>query len=100
MTEQRIRRDNKVWDKWVKCPTCRQHTDVGNIAYVDDQQSESSTSSLSHTIEGLENSAASIVVQGSYGTKVYFLLLHCNNLQNIDIRFKCQYYTSAFAYFY
>ncbi|XP_062092301.1 uncharacterized protein LOC133798119 isoform X2 [Humulus lupulus] len=69
MTEQRILRDNKVHDKWVKCPTCRQHTDVGNIAYVDDSQSESSNSSMIHTIEGLENSAASIVVQGSYGTK-------------------------------
>ena len=75
MTEQRILKDKKVHDKWVKCPTCRQHTDVGNIAYVDDRQSESSPPSLMHTIEGLENSAASIVVQGSYGTKVYFFLL-------------------------
>ncbi|PON48604.1 Cdk-activating kinase assembly factor [Trema orientale] len=70
MTELRIRRENKVQDKWVKCPTCRQHTDVGNIAYVDDRQSESSDSSLINTIEGLENGAASIVVQGSYGTKI------------------------------
>uniref|UniRef100_A0A803NY48 E3 ubiquitin-protein ligase SHPRH n=1 Tax=Cannabis sativa TaxID=3483 RepID=A0A803NY48_CANSA len=70
MTEQRILRDNKVHDKWVKCPTCREHTDVGNIAYVDDSQSDSSNSSMIDTIEGLESSAAAIVVQGSYGTKI------------------------------
>lgn len=73
MTEQRILQDNKIQNKWVKCPTCRQHTDVGNIAYVDDRQSENCDSSLLHTTDGPENWGSSILVQGSYGTKVYFL---------------------------
>ncbi|KAM1069775.1 hypothetical protein ACFX13_001692 [Malus domestica] len=63
-------RNNKVQDKWVKCPTCRQHTDVGNIAYADDGQSETSTSSVLHTTESREMSEASVMVQGSYGTKI------------------------------
>lgn len=67
-------RNNKVQDKWVKCPTCRQHTDVGNIAYADDGQSETSTSSVLHTTERREMSEASVMVQGSYGTKVCVLL--------------------------
>ncbi|KAL4386995.1 hypothetical protein GQ457_09G025140 [Hibiscus cannabinus] len=29
---------NKSQNKWVMCPTCRQHTDVGNIALADDRQ--------------------------------------------------------------
>ncbi|XP_024025293.1 E3 ubiquitin-protein ligase SHPRH isoform X2 [Morus notabilis] len=70
MTERRILQDNKIQNKWVKCPTCRQHTDVGNIAYVDDRQNENCDSSLLHTTDGPENLGSSIVVQGSYGTKI------------------------------
>ncbi|KAB2596410.1 E3 ubiquitin-protein ligase SHPRH-like [Pyrus ussuriensis x Pyrus communis] len=53
-----------------KCPTCRQHSDVGNIAHADDGQSETCASSVLHTTESREMSEASVVVQGSYGTKV------------------------------
>lgn len=52
--------------KWVMCPTCRQHTDEGNIAYVDDGKMR-----LSSKFSGeCDTSEDSIVVQGSYGTKV------------------------------
>ncbi|KAM1311606.1 hypothetical protein ACFX1Q_008782 [Malus domestica] len=50
--------------------TPAQHTDVGNIAYADDGQSETSTSSVLHTTESREMSEASVMVQGSYGTKI------------------------------
>lgn len=84
MTEQRRLHDNKVQEKWVRCPTCRQHTDVGNIAYVDDRQSESSNSPPLPVIQDHEKCEASIVVQGSYGTKVFFLTMACNKLQNLE----------------
>jgi E3 ubiquitin-protein ligase SHPRH len=50
--------------KWVMCPICRQHTDVRNIAYADDRRN-SSSSDQDH-----KDSEASLVVQGSYGTKI------------------------------
>ena len=53
--------------KWVMCPICRQHTDVRNIAYADDRRN-SSSSDQDH-----KDSEASLVVQGSYGTKVSLL---------------------------
>ena len=81
MTEKNMLHNNKVQESRVRCPTCRQPTDVGNIAYVDDSKSESNNSSLLRTIQVHENSEASVVVQGSYGTKVCFLLLPCNQLQ-------------------
>ncbi|KAM1020391.1 hypothetical protein ACFX13_042366 [Malus domestica] len=56
-------RHNKVHDKWVKCPTCRQHSDVGNIAYADDGQSETCASSVLHTTESREMSEASVMVK-------------------------------------
>lgn len=70
ITEWRLLNDKKVQDKWVKCPTCRQHTDVGNIAYADDGQSESSCSSMLHATQSREKGEASITVKGSYGTKI------------------------------
>lgn len=69
MTEQRAL-DNKFQNKWVMCPTCRQHTDFGNIAYVDDRQNESCNASVLNTIQGHEKCEASVIVQGSYGTKI------------------------------
>lgn len=81
MTEWRLLRNNKGQDKWVRCPTCRQRTDVGNIAYVDDRQNESSNSSPLQTLQDNEKCEASIVVQGSYGTKVFFHLGFCNKLE-------------------
>ncbi|GFY84449.1 RING-finger, DEAD-like helicase, PHD and SNF2 domain-containing protein [Actinidia rufa] len=64
MTEQRLL-DGKFRAEWVMCPTCRQHTDFGNIAFADDRQNNSDSS-----FHGRENSEASITVHGSYGTKI------------------------------
>lgn len=50
--------------KWVMCPICRQHTDVGNIAYADDRQNGYSSG------QDHRENEASLAVQGSYGTKV------------------------------
>ncbi|XP_019456201.1 PREDICTED: E3 ubiquitin-protein ligase SHPRH isoform X2 [Lupinus angustifolius] len=68
MTEKRLQ-DSKS-PNWVMCPTCRQHTDFGNIAYAVDVQNESSNSSVLHTIDSSEKCEASISVKGSYGTKI------------------------------
>lgn len=54
------------------CPTCRQHTDFGNIAYAVDAKNESCDSSMLHTMDGCDKCEASISVEGSYGTKVFF----------------------------
>ena len=70
MTEKRLAHHGKFQDKWLMCPTCRQHTDVGNIAYADDRQIKSCDSAELHTVQSLEKSEASVTVQGSYGTKV------------------------------
>ncbi|PRQ59652.1 putative DNA helicase chromatin regulator PHD family [Rosa chinensis] len=67
---ERLLNGKKVQDKWVKCPTCRQHTDVANIAFADDGQSESCGSTGLHAIQSREECEASIIVQGSYGTKI------------------------------
>ncbi|CAF2298271.1 unnamed protein product [Brassica napus] len=50
--------------KWVMCPICRQHTDVGNIAYADDRQNGYSSG------QDHRENEASLSVQGSYGTKI------------------------------
>ncbi|XP_027329381.1 E3 ubiquitin-protein ligase SHPRH isoform X1 [Abrus precatorius] len=68
MTEQRLQ--NSKLHNWVMCPTCRQHTDFGNIAYAVDAQNESSNPSTLHTIDSSEKCEASITVKGSYGTKI------------------------------
>uniref|UniRef100_A0A2P2MDB4 RING-type domain-containing protein n=1 Tax=Rhizophora mucronata TaxID=61149 RepID=A0A2P2MDB4_RHIMU len=69
MTEQRLH-DNKFQPKWIMCPTCRQHTDFGNIAYADDRREETCNSSTSQTVEDCEKHEPSVRVQGSYGTKI------------------------------
>ncbi|XP_057989897.1 uncharacterized protein LOC110633932 isoform X2 [Hevea brasiliensis] len=68
MTEQR-QHDNKFQRKWVMCPTCRQHTDFGNIAYADDRQDKSCNSAMLNTVQDCEKCEASLTVQGSYGSK-------------------------------
>ncbi|XP_023640660.1 E3 ubiquitin-protein ligase SHPRH isoform X1 [Capsella rubella] len=55
---------HETLQKWVMCPICRQHTDVRNIAYADDRRN-SSSSDQDH-----KDNEASLVVQGSYGTKI------------------------------
>lgn len=98
MTERRLLHDNKVQEKWVRCPTCRQYTDVGNIAYVDDRQSESCNSSLLQTIQDHEKLESSVVVQGSYGTKVFFLLVSSYKLQNLEITCMPTFSNSIISY--
>ncbi|RDX63983.1 E3 ubiquitin-protein ligase SHPRH, partial [Mucuna pruriens] len=70
MTEQRLQNSKLHNHNWVMCPTCRQHTDFGNIAYAVDTQNESSNSSMLRTIDSSEKCEASISVKGSYGTKI------------------------------
>lgn len=79
MTEQRLLHENKSQKKWVMCPICRQHTDVGNIAYADDRETKVCNSALPPTNQGGE-SEASLIVQGSYGTKVCFLANYALNM--------------------
>eukprot|EP00258_Populus_trichocarpa_P030939 XP_024446958.1 E3 ubiquitin-protein ligase SHPRH [Populus trichocarpa] len=69
MTERKMH-DNRFQRKWVMCPTCRQHTDFGNIAYADDKRDKSCSSAMLDAIQGCEKTEASLAVQGSYGTKV------------------------------
>ncbi|CAN0923759.1 E3 ubiquitin-protein ligase SHPRH [Linum grandiflorum] len=56
--------------KWVMCPTCRQHTDYRNIAYVDDSKGKSSNSGNLPTTQDCMRGEASLIVHGSYGTKL------------------------------
>ncbi|KAL6127971.1 hypothetical protein ACLB2K_071332 [Fragaria x ananassa] len=67
---ERLLNGKRVQDKWVKCPTCRQHTDVANIAFADDRQSEPCGSERLQAIQSREECEKSIIVQGSYGTKI------------------------------
>ncbi|XP_054788420.1 uncharacterized protein LOC129294236 isoform X2 [Prosopis cineraria] len=68
MTEQRLQ--NSKFHKWVMCPTCRQHTDFGNIAYAVDRQHESFKTSVLQNVDNSEKCESSISVKGSYGTKI------------------------------
>ncbi|XP_023551403.1 E3 ubiquitin-protein ligase SHPRH isoform X2 [Cucurbita pepo subsp. pepo] len=67
MTEKKLR-DSTIQTKWVMCPTCRQHTDFGNIAYADDSKNETLDPSTLHKTS--REDERSIRVQGSYGTKI------------------------------
>lgn len=67
MTERWIHRNGTSHDKWVMCPTCRQHTEYGNVAYVVDTLHKSTDVS----VYNFESSEASVNVKGSYSTKVY-----------------------------
>lgn len=68
MIDQRRIQCRGFQSAWVHCPTCRIRTDFGNIAYVDDGQQISSMQNLEKSPEDYIN------VQGSYSTKVKFLL--------------------------
>ncbi|KAF6143028.1 hypothetical protein GIB67_041096, partial [Kingdonia uniflora] len=70
MTEHRLFPLGKSCDKWVMCPTCRQHTDLINIAYADDRLVETSNSTIPSSFSGYDKPEASIHVVGSYGTKI------------------------------
>ncbi|XP_077216092.1 RING-finger, DEAD-like helicase, PHD and SNF2 domain-containing protein [Tasmannia lanceolata] len=68
MTEQELVHHCK--GEWVMCPTCRQRTEYGNIAYVDDRQPKVCDYVMPNTFKGHDISEISIPVQGSYGTKI------------------------------
>ncbi|XP_073020785.1 uncharacterized protein [Primulina eburnea] len=62
MTDQRLIEAGKFYNNMVRCPTCRQPTDFGNIAYADDRQNGK--------CGDCDKSEVSITVQGSYSTKI------------------------------
>ncbi|CAL9111471.1 unnamed protein product [Musa textilis] len=70
MTDHAVVHSGKNQRKWITCPTCRQRTDFGNIAYVDEKQNKGSDSRLSNTFNSKAESENSITVKGSYGTKI------------------------------
>ncbi|XP_071734356.1 uncharacterized protein [Rutidosis leptorrhynchoides] len=68
MMESRINYPGKSHKKWVMCPTCRQHTEYGNVAYVDDTQNNNAPDDVSdHTFSPSEDS---VTINGSYSTKI------------------------------
>ncbi|PKI46157.1 hypothetical protein CRG98_033415 [Punica granatum] len=67
MTEHKLANAEGVQKKWVMCPTCRQHTEFANIAFADDRQDNSGGL---HNLQGDHDNEASIIVHGSYGTKI------------------------------
>ena len=84
MTERWKNLHGKSHNKWVMCPTCRQHTENGNVAFVDDMHTKSPDASVST----FRSSEASVNVKGSYSTKVYVrvhFLLFFNNVNQIVI---------------
>nr|XP_043631781.1 E3 ubiquitin-protein ligase SHPRH [Erigeron canadensis] len=66
ISERRTHYPGKSREKWVMCPTCRQHTEYVNVAYVDDRQNESPNVSA-QTSSSTEDS---VNVNGSYSTKI------------------------------
>lgn len=93
MTEQSLRHGNKSRNKWVMCPTCRQHTDVGNIALADDRQI-SPNSVILNTIQGGDNCEASVTVQGSYGTKIEAVTRRILGIKSADPEAKVLVFSS------
>ncbi|CAN6200289.1 unnamed protein product [Urochloa humidicola] len=63
MTEQAATQFGKR-KKWIMCPTCRQRTNVENVAFVVEKHSEKAEKSAEDLAE------STISVQGSYGTKI------------------------------
>ncbi|KAK9124782.1 hypothetical protein Sjap_014384 [Stephania japonica] len=69
MTEKRISPHGKSREKWVMCPTCRQHTDFRNIALADDR-GKACNHNIPNRFQDSKKPEATINVQGSYGTKI------------------------------
>lgn len=65
-----IEQAGRSQQKWVMCPTCRQHTDSENVAYVHDRKSDVCDMMDSNSFHGQELSEMAIKIKGSYGTKV------------------------------
>lgn len=88
MTEKANVQFGKCQQKWIMCPTCRQRTDTEHIAYVDEKRDKSGSLMTSNAFQAEDLSENSIIVNGSYGTKVHFLtfVVQCflfPNLSNI-----------------
>ncbi|KAG0481686.1 hypothetical protein HPP92_012544 [Vanilla planifolia] len=69
LTEKLVLHLGRYQKKWLMCPTCRQRTEMGHVAFVDEKQNANSsplTTKASHTPEKDESC---ITVKGSYGTK-------------------------------
>lgn len=82
MTEQFPIHNGKSQGKWVPCPTCRQCTDLENIAYVDDKQNNACGCGMPPKFQGPHASEISLHVKGSYGTKVCYLLFILSIIMN------------------
>ncbi|XP_008782680.2 E3 ubiquitin-protein ligase SHPRH isoform X1 [Phoenix dactylifera] len=70
LTEVAVVHSGKCPRKWIVCPTCRQRTDIENIAYVAEKQSTGDALRMSDACQIEDASERSILVQGSYGTKI------------------------------
>ncbi|OAY86094.1 E3 ubiquitin-protein ligase SHPRH [Ananas comosus] len=70
MSGRALGHSGKYGQKWIMCPSCRQRIDFENIAYMVEKKNKetSSTSLNSHQTENVSKS--SIIVKGSYGTKI------------------------------
>lgn len=77
-------------NKWVMCPTCRQHTDYASIAYADDNRNSSGISSSI----ACENPETSIPVQGSYSTKIEAVTRRILSIKSTDPEAKILVFTS------
>ncbi|XP_015575743.2 E3 ubiquitin-protein ligase SHPRH [Ricinus communis] len=86
--------DNKFQCKWVMCPTCRQHTDFRNIAYADDRNDKSCNSAVLNTVQGYEKCEASLIVQGSYGTKIEAITRRILGIKSSDPEAKVLVFSS------
>ncbi|KAL3521327.1 hypothetical protein ACH5RR_019476 [Cinchona calisaya] len=86
MTEQRVVHHGS---KWVMCPTCRQHTDYGNIAFADDRHNASDVSSTLACANS-EN----LTVQGSYSTKIEAVTRRILSIKSKDPKAKVLVFTS------
>ncbi|XP_072974603.1 uncharacterized protein [Typha angustifolia] len=70
MSERAIEHSGKSRQKWITCPTCRQRTEFENIAYVVEKQNRNGDVANLGAFQAETLLESSIVVQGSYGTKI------------------------------
>ncbi|PKU64874.1 E3 ubiquitin-protein ligase SHPRH isoform X3 [Dendrobium catenatum] len=69
LTEKVILHPGKC-QNWLMCPTCRQRTVIEHVAYVDEKQNKDCGSRTPKALHAQDLNECSIVVQGSYGTKI------------------------------
>ncbi|KAK6932900.1 SNF2, N-terminal [Dillenia turbinata] len=94
MTEHRFINNGKFQDKWLMCPTCRQHTDFRNIAFADERKSTPIASAALGTFEVCKNSETTLIVQGSYGTKIEAVTRRILWIRSRDPKAKVLVFTS------